>query len=111
MAEKALTAVVQGGLHTGRLRPPPAGALHVGRVDPKIRPVPLNRSIEEGLHLVVDLLAQPAHLAVGDAAHSHDRRPTVVRPPRAARAETATIRNYNAAPPRNTKNAPCSIRA
>ena len=34
--------------------------LHVGGVDPEIRPVALDRPVEEGLHLVVDLLAQPA---------------------------------------------------
>ena len=41
--------------------------LHIGRVDPEIRPVALDRSVEERLDLVVDLLAQPAHLALGDA--------------------------------------------
>src|SRR3954454_12616686 len=45
--------------------------LHIGRVDPQIRPVALDRSIEEGLHLAVDLLAQPRHLALRDATHPH----------------------------------------
>ena len=45
--------------------------LHVGGVDPQIGPVALDRAVEEGLHLVVDLLAQPADLALGDAAHPH----------------------------------------
>ena len=45
--------------------------LHVGRVDPQIRPVALDRAVEEGLHLLVDLLAQPADLALGDAGHAH----------------------------------------
>jgi hypothetical protein len=35
--------------------------LHVGGVDPQKRPVALDRTAEEGLHLVVDLAAQPAH--------------------------------------------------
>ena len=38
--------------------------LHVGRVDPQIRPVAFDRAIEKGLHLRVDLLAQPADLAL-----------------------------------------------
>ena len=45
--------------------------LHVGGVDPEIGPVALDRPVEEGLHLAVDLLAQPADLALGDAAHPH----------------------------------------
>ena len=45
--------------------------LHVGGVDPQIGPVALDRPVEEGLHLLVDLLAQPADLALGDAAHAH----------------------------------------
>ena len=45
--------------------------LHVGRVDPEIGPVALDRPVEEGLHPLVDLLAQPADLALGDAAHAH----------------------------------------
>ena len=45
--------------------------LHVGRVDPDVGPVALDRPVEEGLHPLVDLLAQPADLALGDAAHAH----------------------------------------
>jgi hypothetical protein len=44
--------------------------LHVGGVDPQIRPIPLDRPIEEGLDPLVDLLAQPVDLALGDAAHA-----------------------------------------
>jgi len=33
--------------------------LHVGRVDPQIRPVSFYGAGEEGFHLLVDLLAQP----------------------------------------------------
>ena len=43
----------------------------VGGVDPQIQPVALDRPTKEGLHLVIDLLAQPADPALGDAAHSH----------------------------------------
>ena len=45
--------------------------LHVSRVDPEIGPVALDGAIEEGFDAVVDLLAQPADLALGDAAHAH----------------------------------------
>jgi hypothetical protein len=33
--------------------------LHVGGVDPEVRPVTLDRAGEEGRHALVDLLAQP----------------------------------------------------
>src|SRR5205814_9242359 len=48
-----------------------AANLQVGGVDPKIRPVTFDRPFEEGLHLAVDLFAQPRDLALGDAAHAH----------------------------------------
>jgi len=44
---------------------------HIGGVDPEIRPVALDRPIEEGFDLAVDLLAQPADLALRDPAHAH----------------------------------------
>ena len=50
---------------------PSLADLHVGGVEPEIRPVALDRPVEEGLHLLVDLLAQPDDLALGDAAHAH----------------------------------------
>ena len=50
---------------------PASADLQVGGVDPQIGPVALDRPVEEGLHLAVDLLAQPRHLALGDAAHPH----------------------------------------
>ncbi len=40
-------------------------------IDPQIWPVALDRPIEEGLDLAVDLLAQPTDLALGDATHAH----------------------------------------
>ena len=45
--------------------------LHVGRVDPQVGPVALDRPVEEGLHPLVDLSAEAAHLALRDAAHPH----------------------------------------
>jgi hypothetical protein len=38
--------------------------LHVGRVEPEIGPVACDRPVEEGAHPLVDLLAQPADLAL-----------------------------------------------
>jgi hypothetical protein len=49
--------------------PPVLPYLHIGRVDPQVRPVALDRAIEEGGHALVDFLAKPAHLALGDAVH------------------------------------------
>ncbi|ANN60864.1 hypothetical protein A9174_31985 [Mesorhizobium loti NZP2037] len=51
--------------------PPTAADLQVSGVDPQVWPIALNRPLEEGLHLAVDLLAQPRDLALGDAAHPH----------------------------------------
>jgi hypothetical protein len=45
--------------------------LQVGRIQPHIRPVALERPVEEGLDLVIDLAAEPRHLALGDTAHPH----------------------------------------
>jgi hypothetical protein len=39
--------------------------LHISGVEPDIGPVALDGAPEEGLHLLVDLLAQPADLAFG----------------------------------------------
>ena len=50
---------------------PPLAHLQVGGVDPQIGPVAFDRPLEEGLHLAVDLLAEPGDLALGDAAHAH----------------------------------------
>jgi hypothetical protein len=43
---------------------------YIGGVNPKIGPVAFDRPVEEGSDLAVDLLAQPADLAPGDAAHA-----------------------------------------
>ena len=50
---------------------PALAHLHVGRVDPQIRPAAFDRPVEERLHPLVDLGAQPRHLALGDAGHAH----------------------------------------
>jgi hypothetical protein len=38
--------------------------LHIGGLDPQIRPVALHRTVEKSLHFAVDLLAQTADLAL-----------------------------------------------
>src|ERR1700677_5312862 len=45
--------------------------LHVGRVDPQIRPIPFDRAVEECMHPLIDLAAQAADLALGNPAHAH----------------------------------------
>jgi hypothetical protein len=48
-----------------------AARLHIGRVDPDIGPIAFKRPIEESFDPRVDLLAQPADLALGNAGPSH----------------------------------------
>jgi hypothetical protein len=45
--------------------------LDIGGVDPKIGPVAFDGPVEKGFDPPVDLLAQAADLALGDAAHPH----------------------------------------
>jgi hypothetical protein len=45
--------------------------LHVGRVDPKIRPLTLDGTVEERTHPLVDLLAEPRDLALRHARAAH----------------------------------------
>ncbi len=67
----AVAVDADGDDHRGGDDPAVLADLHVGRVEPEIGPVALDRPVEEGLHLAVDLLAQPADLALGDAGHAH----------------------------------------
>ena len=69
----APTVAVDADGDDDRHRHDPAGLadLHVGRVEPEIGPVAFDRPVEKRLHPAVDLLAQPAHLALGDAGHAH----------------------------------------
>ena len=60
-----------GDYHGHRDDPPGLPHLHVGRVDPQIRPVAFDRAIQERPHPLVDLGAQPRDLALGDPAHPH----------------------------------------
>jgi hypothetical protein len=45
--------------------------LHIGRIDPQVGPVAFDRTSKESLHPLIDLLAKPRDLALGDAAHPH----------------------------------------
>jgi hypothetical protein len=45
--------------------------LHVGGVDPQVRPFTLDRAAEEGADPLIELLADAADLAFGDAGHAH----------------------------------------
>ena len=49
--------------------PCPLAHLDVGRIDPRDTPVAVDRALQEDLHPLVDLAAQPADLALADAAH------------------------------------------
>ncbi len=44
----------------------------LGGIDTDIEPVTFDRLFEDDPHLAVDLIAEPVHLALGDAAH-HQR--------------------------------------
>ena len=56
--------------------------IHIGRIQPEIGPVAFQRPLEEALDLVVDLAAQPRHLALGNAGHRP--APAAARPFRCA---------------------------
>ena len=60
----ALGAHRDGDYHGDRNDPPGLARLHVGRVDPQIRPVALDRAIQERPDPLVDLGAQPRDLAL-----------------------------------------------
>src|SRR5665213_1760741 len=85
LAEKALTAVIQEAYIQGvstRSVDDLVKAMGMsgisksqvsrlcGEIDERVKTF-LDRPIEEGFHPLIDLSAQPAHLALGDAAHSH----------------------------------------
>ena len=44
--------------------PPGLAHLHVGRIQPQVRPIPLYRPVKEGVHTLVDLATEPADLAL-----------------------------------------------
>ena len=45
--------------------------LHIRRVEPHEGPVALQRAVQEGVDSLIDLRAQAADLALGDAGHAH----------------------------------------
>jgi hypothetical protein len=56
--------------HRHRDDAPVPADLQIGRVDPEVGPVALRRPIEERRDPLVDLSAEPAHLALRHAAHA-----------------------------------------
>src|SRR6185437_3273355 len=60
----------------------PAGLPHfqVRGIDPEVRPVALDRAVEEGVDSLVDLGAQPRDLALADPAHAHRLHQLIDRP-------------------------------
>ena len=50
--------------------PSSLACLDVGRVDPQVRPVALDRSVQERADALVEFAAQPRHLALGHPAHA-----------------------------------------
>ena len=65
--------------HRDRYDAPGLAHLQIGRIQPEIGPVTLQRPVEEALDLVVDLAAQPGDLALGDAGHAHGLHQVVDR--------------------------------
>src|SRR6202008_401820 len=48
---------------------PGLARLHIGRVDPQVRPVAFDLAVEERAHAFVEFAAQAADLALGPPAH------------------------------------------
>ena len=67
----AITVDPHGDDHRHRDDASVLAHLQIGGVNPDIGPVALDRPAQEGLDPLVDLLAKPRHLALGDAAHAH----------------------------------------
>ena len=42
----------------------------IGGIQPEIRPLALDRTVQEGLHPLVDLATEPRDLALADALHA-----------------------------------------
>ena len=58
--------------------------LHIGRIDPEIRPLTLDRTAKKGVHPSIDLLNQATDLAFGHTGGSHRLDQIVYRPRRDA---------------------------
>ena len=57
--------------HRHRDDPATLALLQIGGVQPHVRPVALQRPLQEGADPLVDVLAQLGDLRLGDAAHAH----------------------------------------
>ena len=58
--------------------------LHVGRIDPDIRPIAFNATVEKLADTLVDILAKPRYLAFGDTGHAESFDQVIDRPRRDA---------------------------
>ncbi len=50
--------------------PPVPAHFDVSRIDPEVGPVALDRAFEEGIHALINIFTQAAHLALRDAIHA-----------------------------------------
>ena len=70
--------------HRDRDDPAILADFDIGGVDPQVRPVALDRAVEEGMHFLVELFTQPADLALRDAIHAQRLDQIIDRPRRDA---------------------------
>src|SRR5208283_4124494 len=78
-SRRAVAVDADGDRHGGRDDAAAPPHLQIGRVEPDVGPVALDGPAKEGFDLLVDLLAQPADLAPGDAVHAHGAHEVVDR--------------------------------
>src|SRR3546814_18421763 len=83
-SRKGVAAWVQSSLIASRRRPTDTDSLAYVMVrfpgsSSDIGPLALDRAAEEGLHPLVDLAAQPRHLALADAIQAHGAHQIVDR--------------------------------
>jgi hypothetical protein len=76
----ALSVHRHSDYHRHRPDLPALALLEIGGIQPKIRPVADKRAFEEGIHPVVNVLAELAHRALADPGQPH-RLHQVVHPP------------------------------
>ena len=81
--------------------------LEVGRVEPEIGPLAGERALEEGVHPLVDVLAQLGDRALGDAGHAHGLH-QIVDPAGARRRRSRPPGSPRPAPSRPSSAAPGS---
>src|SRR5947209_10590238 len=67
----AVSVYSHGDYHRDRYDTAGLTHFHIRCVDPQIRPVAFERTREKRVHALVDVSAQPRHLALGDPGHPH----------------------------------------